>query len=97
MYTKRLKISELPCLGPASVKMLAVIGIHYHEDLEQAGPVQAFLELEHVLERKPSLNLLYAMKLALENRPWSSLTTRDRAELVMEIEACHEYRQQCEI
>lgn len=97
MCTRRLKISELPCLGPASEKMLAVIGIHYREDLEQAGPVQAFLELERALGRKPGLNLLYAMKLALENRPWSSLTTRDRAELVMEIEACHDFQQQCEI
>ncbi len=87
-------ISELSCLGPASEKMLATINIHTREDLENIGPVQAYLELEQHHTPKPSLNLLYAMMLALEDRPWSSLTKEERVYLIMEIEAYHELQKQ---
>ena len=86
----QLLISELSCLGPASEKMLATINILTRKDLENIGPVQAFLELERYHKPKPSLNLLYAMTLALEDRPWSSLTKEERVYLVMEIEAYHD-------
>ena len=84
------RISELSCLGPVSEKMLATIGITTREDLQDTGPVQAYLNLEQHLNARPSLNLLYAMKLALEDRPWTSLTREERVNLIMEIEAWHE-------
>jgi len=74
--------------------MLATIDIVTHEDLEDIGPVQAYLELEQQSDTKPSLNLLYAMKLALEDRPWSSLTRAERVNLIVEIESWHEYQAQ---
>ena len=89
-------ISELSCLGPASEKMLATINILTRKDLENTGPVQAFLELELHHKPKPGLNLLYAMTLALEDRPWSSLTKEERVNLIMEVEAWHDLNQQSE-
>jgi TfoX C-terminal domain len=88
------QISELSCLGPASEKMLATIDIHTREDLKNIGPVQAYLELEQHYIPKPCLNLLYAMTLALEDRPWSSLTKEERVNLIMEIEAYHDLQKQ---
>lgn len=96
MNNKLLLISELSCLGPASEKMLASINIRNKEDLQNIGPVQAFLMLEQHHKPKPSLNLLYAMTLALENRPWSSLTKEERANLIMEVDAYHDLQQQLE-
>ena len=90
MNKKQQRISELSCLGPASERMLETIGIASREDLLNIGPVQAYLELEQHLNTKPSLNLLYAMKLALEDRPWPSLTKEERVNLIMEIEAWHD-------
>lgn len=90
------RISQLSCLGPASEKMLARIGIQNKEELQKTGPVQAFLELERQHKPKPSLNLLYAMTLALENRPWSSLTKEERVNLIMEVDAYHDLQQQLE-
>jgi hypothetical protein len=87
-------ISELSCLGPASEKMLATIDIHTREDLKNIGSVQAYLELEQHHTPKPSLNLLYAMMLALEDRPWSSLTKEERVTLIMEVEAYHDLKKQ---
>ena len=97
MNNRPPRISELKCLGPASEKMLAAIGIHTREDLERTGVIQAYLELEQQLDSRPSLNLLYAMKLALEDRPWTSLTKKERARLVMEIEAYHDLQRQLEM
>ena len=93
MKDQRL-ISELSCLGPASEKMLARINIVNRDDLKNIGPVQAYLELEQHHKPKPSLNLLYAMTLALEDRPWSSLTKEERVNLIMEVEAWQDFNQQ---
>jgi len=89
-------INELSCLGPTSEKMLATIGVHNKEDLQDIGPVQAYLELEQHYKPKPSLNLLYAMTLALEDRPWPSLTKEERVNLIMEVEAWHDFNQKSE-
>ena len=90
MNRQRQRISELNCLGPASERMLEKVGILSREDLQTIGPVQAYLELERQLNSRPSLNLLYAMKLALEDRPWTSLTRAERVNLITEIEAWHD-------
>jgi hypothetical protein len=55
--------------------MLATAGITISKNLLHTGPAQAYLKLQRHLNARPSFNLLYAMKLALEDRPWSSLTT----------------------
>jgi hypothetical protein len=74
--------------------MLETIGIITRDDLQKIGLVQAYLELEQHLSAKPSLNLLYAMMLALEDRPWPSLTKDERVNLIMEVEAYHDLQQQ---
>lgn len=88
------RISELSYLGPVSKNMLAKIGITTREDLQDTGTVQAYLNLEQHLNARPSLNLLYAMKLALEDRPWTTLTREERVNLIMEIESWHEIQAQ---
>ena len=53
---------------------------------------KAHLELDQLPGSKPSLNLLYSIKLALYDRPWTSLTKEERVNLIMGIEAWHEYQ-----
>ena len=48
--------------------MQSAIAIAAREDLLETGPVQANLNLQQHLNSRPSLNLLYVMKLALEDR-----------------------------
>ena len=74
--------------------MQSAIAIASREDLLETGPVQANLNLQQHLNSRPRLNLLYTMKLALEDRSWSSLTRQERVNLIMEIEAWHELQAQ---
>ncbi|MEE9322665.1 MAG: TfoX/Sxy family DNA transformation protein [Granulosicoccus sp.] len=64
------RIISLPGLGPKSAKMLADIGILGISDLLAIGPVQAFIKVRDKNRYQPSLNLLYAIASALENRNW---------------------------
>jgi len=53
---------------------------------------KAHLELDQLPRSKPSLNPLYSIKLALDDRPWTSLTKEERVNLIMEIETWHDYQ-----
>jgi len=55
-------------LGPKSEKQLNGVGIFTRSDLKQIGPVNAFIKLSNASDFKPSLNFLYAMVGALEDK-----------------------------
>jgi len=59
-----MKISEMKNLGPKSTEMLAKIGIHTRQDLENTGAVDCYLILKN--QGYPvNLNMLYALESAL--------------------------------
>lgn len=79
------ELSRLPGIGPKSERQLNGIGIRTRDDLERVGPVKAFLRLQRE-GAGPSLNFLYAMVGALENRHWSEIARSERERLLAELE-----------
>jgi len=84
------KLSELKGLGPKSERCLNEIGIYSKEDLEKKGAVRAFLALKEKSCIDPSLNFLYAMVGALENKHWTEIAKTEKGRLLMEIEGYQE-------
>lgn len=73
-------------IGPKSAAWLRQVGIKNRADLEQTGPVEAFLKIKRA-GFKPSLNLLYALAGALENCHWSRLPHERKSTLLLSIDA----------
>lgn len=86
MKRNKQKLSALKGLGPKSEKFLNEIGIFTRSDLENIGPVKAFIKLRDESSVKPSLNFLYAMVGALEDAHWADIAKREKARLLMELE-----------
>ena len=89
------RLRNLPGLGPQSEKMLGVIRVQTKSDLEQIGPVRAFLRLRQQ-GAKPSLNLLYAMSGALEGRSWLEIARSRRVDLALELDGYSDLKRQLE-
>ncbi len=83
------ELSKLKGLGPKSEQWLNAVDIFDRADLERIGPVRAYLRLQ---ERgyTPSLNLLYAMVGALEDRHWTEIAREEKLRLLMEWEGFRE-------
>jgi len=80
------KLSNLKGLGPKSEKCLNEIGIYTKEDLEEIGAVQAFIKLKKECSIKPSLNFLYAMVGALEDKRWDDIAKSEKTRLLIELD-----------
>ncbi|MCG7874414.1 MAG: TfoX/Sxy family protein [Candidatus Thiodiazotropha lotti] len=80
------ELSRLKGLGPKSEKALNEVGISTRRELEDVGAVGAYKRLMHAGGEKPSLNFLYAMVGALEERHWSEIAKVEKARLLMELE-----------
>jgi len=59
-----MKISDMKNLGPKSTQLLAKIGIHTRQDLEDIGAVDSYLILKNK-GHQVNLNMLYALEAAL--------------------------------
>lgn len=81
-----MKLYELKGLGPKSEKCLNEIGIYTFEELKVIGPVRAFIKLHKGASVKPSLNFLYALIGALENRHWAKIAKSEKERLLAELE-----------
>lgn len=89
MSGKNDPVESLRGLGPKSAAALEEIGIKTRMDLERIGPVEAYLKLkEQSTVIKPSLNFLYALVGALENRHWKEIAKKEKQRLLIEIDAC---------
>lgn len=89
MSTKRLPGRPTPGLknvGPVSRDWLSSVGIKKRADLIRMGPVQAFLRVK-AAGHKPTLNLLWALAGAERGLPWNRLSTEDRQQLLLELDA----------
>lgn len=81
-----MKLRDLKGLGPKSERQLNDIDIFTKEDLEKTGAINAFIQLSNHSNIKPSLNFLYAMVGALENKHWADIAKNDKYRLLMELE-----------
>jgi len=84
------EVSKLQGLGEKSAKCLNKIGIYKRSDLEKTGVVNAFMALKEEGSIKPSLNFLYAMVGALENKHWAKIEKEEKGRLLMELEGYKE-------
>ncbi len=79
------ELSQLKGLGSKSESELNEIGIFTRDDLEEAGAVQAFLALR-ASSPNTSLNFLYAMVGALEDKSWLDIAKEEKGKLLLELE-----------
>jgi DNA transformation protein and related proteins len=89
MSTLRLRVrgaQGLKNVGPVSARWLSEVGIRKRADLIRLGPVEAFL-LVKAAGHRPSLNLLWALAGAERGLQWSKLSTEDRQQLLLELDA----------
>lgn len=77
---------KLRNIGPKSAAWLRQVGLRTREDLEAAGPVEAFTKVKRA-GFKPSLNMLYALEGALQDCHWQEVPEARRTELVAAVEA----------
>lgn len=77
---------KLRNIGPKSAAWLRQVGLRTREDLEAAGPVEAYMRVRRAGFR-PSLNLLYALEGALLDRHWQEVPEARRQQLVEAAEA----------
>ncbi len=87
------ELSTLKGIGSKSEKCLNEIGINTKQDLEKIGAVKAFIKLKNECSIKPSLNFLYAMVGALENKHWASIAKSEKTRLLIELEGYKELQE----
>lgn len=80
-------LESLNGLGEKSAKVLRQCGIKTKKELEELGPIKAFLLLEENAAAKPSLNFLYALAGALQGKSPVEIARTEKESLLMELEA----------
>lgn len=83
-------ISKLPGLGPKSAKLLKDIGIRNEQQLKKAGAIPVFYQLLLNSDIKPSLNFLYALEGAIQNKDWRKIAQQERELLLTQLAAYEE-------
>jgi nucleotidyltransferase/DNA polymerase involved in DNA repair len=84
------KLSELKGLGPKTESYLNEIGIHTKGQLEEIGAVGAYIKLKEQCSVNPSLNFLYALVGALEDKHWAQIAKSEKGRLLYELEGYRE-------
>ena len=79
-------IENLRNLGATSARWLREVGIATKADLQQLGPVVAYLRVRQHQPRT-SLNLLWALAGALEDKDWRALSNETKLRLKHEADA----------
>ncbi len=78
-------IVELRNLGPSSAKALSRIGVNNLKELKSYGAIGCYEALLELNGFKPSLNFLYAMLGAIEDKHWTEYKSQKGA-LLIELE-----------
>ena len=78
--------AKLRNIGPKSAAWLRQVGLRSLQDLQDAGPVGAYLKVRRA-GFKPSLNLLYALEGARQDCHWQEVPETRRQALVADAEA----------
>jgi DNA transformation protein len=79
------RLTELRGLGPASVALLQTLGINSPQTLRQQDPFAVFARLR-AEQPQVSLNLLYALIGAIEDRDWREVARTERTTVLMRLE-----------
>ncbi|MBS3649205.1 TfoX/Sxy family protein [Pseudaminobacter sp. 19-2017] len=79
-------LASLPNLGPRTAWFLDEIGVATEADLRRLGAVDAYRRLKFQFGRQISLNALYALAGAIENRDWRSFNEEEKAQLRAKVE-----------
>ncbi|MDA1258501.1 MAG: TfoX/Sxy family protein [Chloroflexi bacterium] len=79
--TNRLELEDLKNLGPVSSRQLKAVGINTVEQLEAAGPVQAFYLVADLFPSETSVVFLYALQGALWDVHWNALPPEEKERL----------------
>ena len=85
MGEDRLPVAALRNLGPKSARLLAEAGIRTVAELRLIGPAKAYMRAETLAPRSVSLNLLWAIAAALDNRDWREMTQKEKDLLLAQI------------
>ncbi|MFK8052254.1 MAG: TfoX/Sxy family protein [Woeseiaceae bacterium] len=80
------RIRDLRGLGIKSEAQLAQLGIDTVDELREIGAVPAFLALRKLTGKPPSMNLLYALVGALENKDWRDVAKHERDRLLFDLD-----------
>lgn len=80
------KLQQLRNIGPKTATQLNAIGVLNIEDLQKRGALETYIDLKQAFQGSISLNFLYALTGALENRDWRELAATRRGELLTELE-----------
>jgi len=86
MTSPKTPIAQLKNLGPASAKQLARINIHCYGELKNKGAIACYASLLQLENFKPSINFLYAMLGAIENKPWNAYSAQ-KGEILIQLES----------
>lgn len=81
-----MKLSELKNLGPKSEEWLPKVGIYTAEQLRAADPYEVYAKLKVVVPGT-SLNALYALIGAVEDRHWLEIRKERRTEILLQLDA----------
>ncbi len=88
---KDLPLSRLRGLGSKSTRQLQEIGLIARADLQAVGAIAAFIELKERAQKRqrplPSLNFLYAMAGALDDKDWRDIASNGKGRLLTELES----------
>ncbi len=80
------ELAAIRNLGPASVRMLAEVGVTTRAQLEALGAVAVYRRLRDA-GRPVSLNLVYAIEAGLADMLWTELPHELRQQLKRQVEA----------
>jgi DNA transformation protein len=78
---QRHELEGLKNLGPVSSRQLRAVGIETIQQLEKAGPVQAFQLVADLFPGETSVTFLYALQGALLDIPLNQITPEDKERL----------------
>ncbi len=91
-----MKLAELRGLGVKSAAILNKVGVYNKEDLDELGAVATYIKLYAVMQHKPSLNFLYALVGAIEDRDWRDVAKQDREDLLAQLAAYDDWKRSAE-
>ena len=78
-------LRTLKNLGPRSAEVLGRVGVHTVEQLRQADALELYVRLRAAWPAT-SVNMLYALVGAQEDRPWREIQRERRTELLLQLD-----------
>ena len=78
-------VTTLRGLGPKSREMLDRVGINTAAELQASDPFALYARIK-TIDAKASLNLLYALIGAIEDRDWRDVARDDKTRILMRLD-----------